>query len=43
MITPTVPWVRKENKINDLENKSSKLDKNMKALVIINFNTIHRD
>ena len=44
MITPTVPWVKKENKINDSEiNTTSKFDKKMKSLIIINFNTIHRD
>ena len=45
MITPNIPWVKKETKINDSENNTtSKLDKKMKAFNnYYNFNTIHRD
>lgn len=43
MITPTVPWIKCEKKSNESETISSKRDKSMKALVIINFNSIQRD
>ncbi len=33
MITPTVPWVKKENKINDSENNKTLRDMGLNILI----------
>ncbi len=44
MVTPTVPWIKNETILKESEFKTnSSKEQKMKALVIINFNTIHRE